>query len=66
MRAPRLVLPRGNFSAIRAAAPLSAIPVPAAADPQARWRDLIDRRLPEAARARPDWPVHREHGFAAL
>lgn len=66
MRAPRLVLPRGNFSAIRAAAPLSAIPVPAAADPQARWRDLIDRRLPEAARARPDWPVHRDHGFARI
>ncbi|AWN39209.1 GNAT family N-acetyltransferase [Methylobacterium radiodurans] len=45
------------------AQPLAAASV---ADPQARWRDLVDRRLPEAARARPDWPVRRDHGFARV
>jgi RimJ/RimL family protein N-acetyltransferase len=29
-----------------------------------RWRDLVERRLPEAAR--PDWPVHRDHCFARI
>jgi len=29
-----------------------------------RWRDLVERRLPEAARA--DWPVHRDHCFARI
>jgi RimJ/RimL family protein N-acetyltransferase len=66
VRAPRLVLPRGNFLEVRAAAshgPVSPTPV---ADPQVRWRDLVDRRLPEAARARPDWPVHLDDGFARI
>jgi RimJ/RimL family protein N-acetyltransferase len=29
-----------------------------------RWRDLVERRLPQAAR--PDWPVHRDHCFARI
>ena len=29
-----------------------------------RWRDLVERRLPEAARA--DWPVRRDHCFARI
>ncbi|MCJ2034420.1 GNAT family N-acetyltransferase [Methylobacterium sp. J-068] len=29
-----------------------------------RWRDLVERRLPEAAR--PDWPVHLDHCFARI
>lgn len=66
MRAPRLVLPRGNFSDVRAAAPAVPVSPRAEADPQARWRDLVDRRLPEAARARPDWPVRLDHGFARV
>ncbi|WP_132254606.1 GNAT family N-acetyltransferase [Methylobacterium segetis] len=37
-----------------------------ATDAQARWRDLVDRRLPEAARARPDWPVRLDHCFARI
>ncbi|SFG27187.1 GNAT family N-acetyltransferase [Methylobacterium gossipiicola] len=28
------------------------------------WRDLVERRLPQAAR--PDWPVHRDHCFARI
>ncbi|HEY8565615.1 MAG TPA: GCN5-related N-acetyltransferase [Beijerinckiaceae bacterium] len=31
-----------------------------------RWRDLIERRLPEAARHRPDWPVRLDHCFARI
>ncbi|KAB1073515.1 GNAT family N-acetyltransferase [Methylobacterium planeticum] len=33
---------------------------------QARWRDLVDRRLPEAARGRPGWPVRLDHCFARI
>ncbi|GJD29351.1 hypothetical protein PMNALOAF_0584 [Methylobacterium adhaesivum] len=29
-----------------------------------RWRELVERRLPQAAR--PDWPVHRDHCFARI
>lgn len=29
-----------------------------------RWRDLVERRLPQAAR--PDWPVHCDHCFARI
>ena len=31
---------------------------------RARWRDLVERRLPEAAR--PGWPVHLDHCFARI
>ena len=30
------------------------------------WRDLVERRLPEAARERPDWPVRLDHCFARI
>lgn len=33
---------------------------------RARWRDLVGRRLPEAARARRDWPVRLDHCFARI
>ncbi len=33
---------------------------------RARWRDLVGRRLPEAARARPGWPVRLDHCFARI
>ena len=33
---------------------------------RARWRDLVERRLPEAARARPGWPVRLDHCFARI
>ncbi|GJE38287.1 hypothetical protein QO016_002633 [Methylobacterium persicinum] len=33
---------------------------------RARWRDLVERRLPEAARGRPDWPVRLDHCFARI
>ncbi len=33
---------------------------------RARWRDLVERRLPEAARVRPDWPVRLDHCFARI
>lgn len=33
---------------------------------QRRWRDLVDRRLPQAARARPEWPVRVDHCFARI
>ena len=36
------------------------------ADLRARWRDLVERRLPEAARERPDWPVRLDHCFARI
>lgn len=63
MRAPsRLALPRGNYSDVR----IGAEPEPRPADSQARWRDLVDRRLPEAARGRSDWPVRLDHCFARI
>lgn len=41
-----------------------------AADPEAalraRWRELVERRLPEAARSRPGWPVRLDHCFARI
>lgn len=33
---------------------------------RARWRDLVDARLPAAASARPDWPVRHDHCFARI
>ena len=30
------------------------------------WRDLVERRLPHAARTRPDWPVSLDHCFARI
>jgi RimJ/RimL family protein N-acetyltransferase len=33
---------------------------------QARWRDLVDRRLPDAARGRAGWPVRLDHCFARI
>ena len=33
---------------------------------RARWRDLVERRLPRAARERPDWPVRLDHCFARI
>lgn len=33
---------------------------------RAQWRDLVERRLPEAARVRPDWPVRLDHCFARI
>lgn len=66
MRAPRLVLPRGNFPAIRAEAPVPARPAAAPADLQSHWRDLVDRRLPEAARGQGGWTVRSNHGFARV
>jgi hypothetical protein len=33
---------------------------------RARWRDLVERRLPEAAGTRPDWPVRLDHCFARI
>jgi hypothetical protein len=33
---------------------------------RARWRDLVERVLPEAARTRPDWPVRLDHCFARI
>ena len=36
----------------------------AAADRRALWRDLVERRLPEAAR--PGWPVRLDHCFARI
>lgn len=33
---------------------------------RARWRDLVERRLPQAARGRPDWPVALDHCFARI
>lgn len=35
-------------------------------DLRRRWRDLVERRLPEAARSRPDWPVRLDHCFARI
>ncbi len=37
-----------------------------ARDSRAVWRDLVERRLPEAARNRPDWPVRLDHCFARI
>ena len=33
---------------------------------RARWRDLVERRLPEAARSRPGWPVRLDHCFGRV
>jgi RimJ/RimL family protein N-acetyltransferase len=33
---------------------------------RARWRELVDRRLPDAARGRTDWPVRLDHCFARI
>lgn len=30
------------------------------------WRQLVDERLPEAARAHQDWPVYLNHCFARI
>ena len=34
------------------------------ADRRTHWRDLVERRLPEAVR--PDWPVRLDHCFARI
>lgn len=31
-----------------------------------RWRDLVEARLPRAARGRTDWPVALDHCFARI
>ena len=36
------------------------------AELRTRWRALVERRLPEAARHRPDWPVRLDHCFARI
>lgn len=30
------------------------------------WRDLVQRKLPQAAADRPDWPVRFDHCFARI
>ena len=30
------------------------------------WLDLMRRRLPEAARSRPDWPIQADHCFGRV
>jgi hypothetical protein len=35
-------------------------------DLRARWRELVERQLPAAAPARPDWPVQLDHCFARI
>ena len=36
------------------------------AELRAAWLDLMRRRLPEAARARPDWPIRLDHCFGRV
>lgn len=36
------------------------------ADRRIVWRDLVERRLPEAARDGRDWPVRLDHCFARI
>ena len=31
-----------------------------------RWRELVEQRLPRAARERTDWPVSLDHCFARI
>ena len=31
-----------------------------------RWRELVDERLPRAARERPEWPLRLNHCFARV
>ena len=31
-----------------------------------RWRELVERRLPEAAGRHPEWPVRFDHCFARI
>jgi hypothetical protein len=33
---------------------------------EARWKALVTRELPEAARGRADWPVRLDHCFARI
>ena len=33
---------------------------------RAQWRDLVERRLPLAAKGRTDWPVSLDHCFARI
>jgi hypothetical protein len=33
---------------------------------RAAWLDLIGRRLPEAARSRPEWPIRADHCFGRV
>lgn len=33
---------------------------------RSEWRDLVERRMPEAARGRDDWPVRLDHCFARI
>ncbi|GJE28614.1 hypothetical protein LKMONMHP_3487 [Methylobacterium organophilum] len=62
---PRYRYGRGNLPDLRLSEPEP--PAPGTeAERRARWRDLVDRRLPEAARTRPDWPVRLDHCFARI
>ena len=36
------------------------------AELRARWRELVEIRLPEAARSRPAWPISLDHCFARV
>lgn len=45
--------------------PLERLPPSAEEALRAHWRDLVERRLPDAA-ACSDWPVHRDHCFARI
>ena len=63
--AARHVLARGNFRDLRSPAP-EPDAAPPVGEPQARWRDLVDRLLPQAAPAHPDWPVVNDHCFARI
>jgi hypothetical protein len=36
------------------------------AELRGRWRDLVERRLPDAARGRGDWPVRLDHCFSRI
>jgi hypothetical protein len=33
---------------------------------RAVWKELVGRRLPEAARTRPDWPIRLDHCFGRV
>lgn len=62
-RAARLVLPRDDVRGRRGPDPE---PTADVGGQRARWRDLVDTRLPQAARQRPDWPVRLDHCFARI
>jgi RimJ/RimL family protein N-acetyltransferase len=64
--AARHILSRGNLRDLRVTEPEpEAAPAPVG-EPQARWRELVDRLLPQAAPDHPDWPVVNDHCFARI